>query len=247
MSDTEASTSENMETPASQDVTSLIEALRDAQRERRSARNWMTVLMAVVILVFIFLGVNSFQNFDEDEFETLAAMLSDEAEYLLPQFQAQLEDAANEVLPAYQNAFTDVFSRDEEKYQQILADEYVKLDLYSKKTWPKIEASIAQLVTDQELTMQRELSRYINEEQLAAMTQRYNAELDNYLERYFNDRFGPNLIIAEGMIDKLRVIAETETDMPPADTQFIVGMFIELLGIEMQLASEGEKIQIFED
>lgn len=223
------------ENPAqNESIERLIEDLRLAQRDRRNARNWMTLMLALIVVIFIYLGVFSVQNFGDEDMDLLAAALADEASRVLPGIQTQLKESANRLVPAYEEAFVDVFTRDREKFEQVVAEEYLKLQQHGKKVGPRIEEAIAQLVIEQEETARQKLSEYISPEQLDRINTAYQEQLTSELERYFETRHGANLVLAENMMEKLAELADSETDLPPADSQYVIGMFLELLGLEMQ-------------
>lgn len=221
-------------------VDRLIEELQSAQRDRRNARNIMTVVVAVVVLVFIFLGIQEVKNFQKEELDEFAAALGVEAAELAPVIAEDLGEAFNRLGPVYETAFVEVFQRDEETYYEVLSNEYIGLQQHAQTAWPQIEEALAELVVEQEQAASEELDKVIPREKLADLSFVYNKALEDYLAGFMEGQFKVNLDVSEDIIAKLNRIAEEETDLTPADTRYTMGMLLELLGLEMQAASEIE-------
>jgi hypothetical protein len=217
----------------------LIHRLKSAQRSRRTARNLMTLLIVGVILVFLGLWYFAFDSFDEQKQAALMDALTEEATYLMPEVQDQLVAAGERLIPAYRDAFSQTFAENEQAYYDLVETEFAKLEEHGQEAWPRIQQAINDLLFEQEQTVRTKLSEYLSDEELDALTQQYNEELSARLERYFRMRHSENIVLAEGLFDKLEALAEAEGSLPQADTQYIIGMFVELLGIEMQRNSEG--------
>ena len=233
--DTTAETPDTAKLP----VDELIHQLDEAVSDRRNARNWMTLLLALVIVVFVFLGVDAVERFQTPEkMDELKLALTDEAAALLPSARDQLSGSVERVLPAYQDAFVEVFTRDTDKYLEVIAEEGLKFESFAAQARPKIEEAIAELVVAQEETARKELTRYMTPEEYRTIRQAYEEALTERLQTYFDQRFSESILLAEDVMAKLETIAESEKDLPPADSQFVLGMFLELLGIEMQHATE---------
>ncbi len=231
-------------TPPS-DVDSLIEEFKQAQRDRRTARNWMTFLLSCVVIIFVVLVYFALQHFQEKDLAIFQEELGDGATELLPVIREQVNLSANRVYPVYQQALVDVYERDEEKYIEVLVEEYPKLKETAEQQWPKIREAVAEAAVELEISTRKELARVIEEERLELVMASYDREFSRYLEFYFEKFYGANMIIAEDMFAKIETIAEQEKDsLPevdinnPLQRQYIIGMLVELLGMEMQLNAE---------
>ncbi|WP_309386292.1 hypothetical protein [Cerasicoccus frondis] len=221
-------------------VDRLIEELQSAQRDRRNARNIMTALVLIVVVIFIFLGIQEVNEFQEEELDDFALALGDEVSQMAPKIGQDLSDAFNRLAPAYEAAFVEVFEENEELYYEVLSDEYIGLQLHAQAAWPKIEEALAKLVIEQEETASAELSKFIPRDKLANLSIYYNEALENYLAEYMEGKFAVNLEVSQDIINKLNQIAEEEESLKPTDVKFTLGLLLELLGLEIQEASEIE-------
>ncbi|WP_309399013.1 hypothetical protein [Cerasicoccus maritimus] len=221
-------------------VDRLIEELQSAQRDKRNARNIMTVLVLIIVVFFIFLGIQEVKKFQEEELDDFATALSDEAAELVPVLGEDLSNSFNRLVPAYETAFVDVFQENEELYYEVLSDEYIGLQVHAQDAWPQIEEALAELVVQQEETASAELSKFIPRDKLANLSVYYNEALDNYLTEYMEGKFAVNLEVSQDIINKLTQIAEEDQTMQPTDVRFTLGLMLELLGLEIQQASEIE-------
>lgn len=220
----------------------LINELRLAQRDRRNARNWMSLLLAIVVIASILFGYVAFVDIKDKQVPRLMDNLNASAAEITPMVESEIMGAIERLVPTYQEAFVGVLERDQDRYYEVLAEEYLALKIYAESSWPEIEEAIAELVIAQEETARAKLGEYIDESQLDRINQAYRDELTLRLEHYFQTGFGDQLIMAEGMMDKLQQIAESEEELPPNDSQYILGMFIELLGMEMQLNAQAQQL-----
>lgn len=223
---------------ADNQVDRLIGQLRQAQKARRAARNWMTALVAVIVLVFILLGVNAVKSFQKDEIDDFGIALGEEAADLTPLLLEEVNAAANRLLPAYEKAFIDEFTESQMAYVGVLQDEYVLLDQYAQQQWPKIEEGIAKFVVAQEDTAREALSQYVPEDKLVDLSEEYATAMQTYMEHFFEEHYTDKVIVAENIMEKLHQIAENEPDLPPENSQYVIGMLLELLGLEMQANAE---------
>lgn len=220
------------------DINRLIEAYTKAQKDRRTARYLMTVLVAIIVLVFIFLGVGKVKHFQEEELDEFTLALAEEAADLSPMVMEHLNDSTNRALPKIEDAFVSTFVDNSETYVEVLSDNYLDLQSYAQQQWPAIEEALAEMVVAQEDTARTTLAKYVSDDKLVNLSESYQGAMENYLESFFEENFAGDMATAQNVVDKLHRIAETESDMPPADSQYIMGMFLELLGIEMQLDSQ---------
>jgi len=225
----------------------LIDELQAAQRDRRNARNVMTAVIAAVVVVYVFLGIKEVNDFQDEELDEFGSALAIEITDLAPQIGEDLGEAFNRLGPVYQEAFVKVFQRDEERYYEVLSDEYIDLQRHAHGAWPKIEEALATLVIEQEDNAREELSRVLDEDMLTEMSIHYNRALEEYLTQYFEGKFAINLDVSEAIIDKLTKIAESENELNPTDSQYTLGLMLELLGLEMQNAAVHEAVFYLEE
>lgn len=215
-------------------VESLLADYHQVQKQRRTARYLMTLLIAAIVFIFILLGVSAVQNFHENDTDEFAIALGVEAATMSPMVIKELRASTNRAVPKIQEAIAQTFSENEELYVVTLTDNYIALQSYAQARWPLIEQAIAELVVKQEDTARTALSDYISEDKLQDLSLSYEAALSAYMEGFFANNFSGEMVTAEEMVENLQKLAETEPDLPPADSQYLMGMFLELLGLQMQ-------------
>ncbi len=194
----------------------------------------MTLLIATIVFIFILLGVGAVQHFQKNEIDAFGLALTAEAAVITPMVMEEVGQAANRAAPQIQDIFARTFTENEERYVEVLSDNYIALQSYAQARWPQVEDAIAELVIEQEDTARSTLLQYIPEDKLAQLSLSYDQALRAYMEGFFSEHFAGDMVTAQDMVDKLQTLAETETDMPPPDSQYIIGMFLELLGLQMQ-------------
>lgn len=194
----------------------------------------MTLLIACIVFIFILLGVSAVQHFHENEMDDFGIALTVEAATITPMVMEEVGEAANRAAPQIQTIVAQTFSENEERYVEVLSDNYIALQSYAQARWPNIEEAIAVLVVEQEDTARTTLTKYVPEDKLSELSMAYDQALRAYIEGFFSEHFAGDMVNAQDMVDKLHKLSETETDMPPADSHYIIGMFLELLGLEMQ-------------
>lgn len=224
--------------PEESTVEQLLASYFEAQKKRRTARYLMTLFLAIIVVFFILLGIQAVQNFQENEVDDFTVALLAEASDISPMVADELGKAADRAIPKIQDAFVQTFSENEERYVEVLSDNYIALHAYAQAKWPMIEEAIAALVIQQEDTARAALGRYVSPEKLTDLSQAYESALNKYIEGFFSEHFAADMVSAQDIVEKLHQLAETEPDMPPADSQYIMGMFFELLGLEMQHQTE---------
>ena len=224
------------ETSPSATLQELIDALKEAQQERRHARNWISVLLLVIVAVFGYLGYEAVVGFQSEEnMETFGTALQAELEEdLQPILSRELSGMAERVVPAFQDAFSRVVERDAPAYEEMVTTELVALEDHALDAWPLIQEGIAEMVAQQEMTTREALEAYIEPEELRRINAAYSVEVNDAIERMVERNFGTEAILAEDIMMKLELLAEEEPAPGLDDPQFILGMFIELLGYEMQ-------------
>ena len=137
--------------------------------------------------------------------------------------------------PVYVESFTTVLERDEEAYEKALTHELAMLEAYAQQeAWPEIEKALAKLVAEQEMALSTALDGMLDREQLEELSIAYRFALQDYLKEFYAEEFAEQDALAEEIISKLQVIAETDTSNVPTDTRYLLGMLVELLGLEIQ-------------
>ncbi|MGF1451012.1 MAG: hypothetical protein ACFB21_02925 [Opitutales bacterium] len=214
----------------------LIESLKNAQRERRHARNWMSVLLAVVLVVFLYFGYVSVESLsDEQQMAKFnEALQAEVTQDIQPVLMEEIRSSAERIVPAYQDVFAETLDRNADAYQQMIAEEFVKLESHAMNAWPRIQEEIARMADRQVEVTRDELSQYLEPEQLRAVNEAYLNEINIYMESFLEQNFGQEIILADNVLMKLEQVAETEPDPGIANPLFSLGIMIELLGYEMQ-------------
>jgi len=223
----------------------LIEAYQAAAKRQRLASRSITIAIILTVLVFVFLIWSEFTDFRDNRVEEFGAHLGAEASEFLPSALDSMNGMVNRLVPIYIDSFSNVFIRDEAAYHEIVHTEFSKLDDYAQKeAWPKLENALAQLVIDQEMAMRDTLEEFIEREQVIELSQAYRVALDNYLVNFFEKEFSEQTITGETIIQKLQQLANDHAADAPTDSDYILGMLMELLGLQMQEAAIAEATPI---
>lgn len=221
---------------------SLDELIADYERARDSrnrARYVITAIILIIVLAYVLLAYLEVKHFKEYQTPEFGSALASEASDMAPMVLDELNASVNRLIPLYETTFYDTIDKNQEKLIGVLLDEYQLLQTHAQSQWPEIEKALAQLVLEQEENARTSLGEYVPEDKLVDLSETYQAALTAYLNQFFEKEFGDDMQIAEDIVTKLQVLSDTQTDVTPADTQFILGMIIELLGMQMQINSAG--------
>ena len=139
------------------------------------------------------------------------------------------------VVPVYLNSFGEALNENEELYVTVLIEEFDKLESYSRESWGKMEIAIAQMVLDQEQAIKGALGDILSDEELAHASNAYRQALENNIETMFTEHFREQITAGEEVLRNLQKIALSEPNLPPDDVQYLIGMLLELLGMQMQV------------
>lgn len=228
MTENEATSSAAME---------IITAYKNAVQQRKTVRLLVAVMILVIVLINLGLIWTTLIDFQKTGLPLVQDGLSREMQNYLPTLTRELTEAADRVVPVYTETFAEVFSRDQELYAETLLNEFEKLKEYSEAATPEIQEAIAQLVIDQEMAAGEALQAFMNEDDFAMISVAYHDALEEQLQIMMETHFYEHLEVGQEIIDKLEHIAATEQSAPSSN-QVILGMMVELLGLEMQLEGE---------
>ena len=152
----------------------------------------------------------------------------------MPVVSERVAEMTDMVVHKYIEAFSNVYAKDQDRYVQTLSDEFVALDQYSKNAWPLIEEQIAELVVAQENATREALRGVLTEEDIGEVSMAYRVSMESYLTVLFETEFSDQIKVGDQILANLTEIAQTEQDAEITDSQYILGMLMELLGLEMQ-------------
>ena len=212
----------------------LIEKFKKAEKGRTVARRTITLTLILIVLSFVYMIWTAVGDFRDEGIPKFGAALSAEATDYMPEVSKRVQQMTDHLIPIYLDEFAKVYSRDEEKFAEIVADEFGKLEQSANANWPKMESAIAELVVAQEETARKSLEEIISEEEMIEVSMAYQKALVNYLQDFFETHFTEHIATGDEILVKLEQVAQTEPNMPPDNSQYILGMFLELLGMEMQ-------------
>ena len=223
------------------DNTSAIADYNTARSQQQVAGRIVTVAIILTVAIFIWMIWSQFTDFRDNGIEEFSANLGAEATEFMPTVLDNVSSMTDRLIPVYIDSFSNVMIRDEEKYHNVLFEEFTKLDVYAQETaWPKIEEALAQLVVDQELAMSDALSDVIKREQVAELSEAYRVAMETYMVNFFETTFAEQTETGEAIIAKLEKLAMEDLSDTPTDTPYLLGMFVELLGLQMQEAAWAE-------
>ncbi|MDX2111511.1 MAG: hypothetical protein SFY80_14870 [Verrucomicrobiota bacterium] len=225
----------------------LVSAYRSAVRQRKLVRVTLACIILVIVVVYISLMWITVVDFGKNGLPLVEHQLNEEIRNYLPIASQQLSEAANRVVPVYTKALTDTFQRDQELYAKTLLDEFDKLGEFAVSRTPMVEDAIAQLVLDQEKSASAAMQEILTEDQFAEISLAYDDALRQQLEVVMDKHFREHIQVGEEILLKLQTIADAEQGKTPMDNQVILGMMVELLGLDMQLAGEPLATTIVEE
>lgn len=221
------------------DDTTAIADYNTARSQQQTAGRVITLAIILTVAFFIWMIWSQFTNFRDNGLEDFSAHLGAEATEYMPTVVDSLGQMTDRLIPVYVDSFSTVFSRDEEKYNEVLSEEFTKLESHAQNSvWPELELALAQLVVDQELAMSESLNGVITRQQVENLSQAYRVALDNYFANLFETQFAEQSKVGEEIVTKLEALASEDTSHRPTDTPYLIGMFVELLGLQMQEAAE---------
>ena len=207
----------NRSSPADDgNVSDLMQQFRAAGGRRNVAKQTITLTILFVVVAFLFAIWQAATGFRDEGLPRFTATLSAEAAEITPALAKRVKAMADRLVPVYTNAFVAAYTDREEAFAETLVDEF------------------AQLVVDQEATARNAIKDVISPEQIAQVSMAYRNALESYLASTFEHHFMEQIAVGEDIVANLKKVARTETDVPAEDTQFLVGMMLELLGIMLQ-------------
>ncbi len=223
--------------PTSYTAQEIIAAYQGAVKQRKTIRILVAAMILLIVLINLGLIWTTLVDFQITGLPLVQDGLSREMQNYLPTLTKELSAASERVIPVYTEAFAQVFARDQELYAETLLSEFEKLQEYSEAATPKIQEAIAQLVIDQETAASEALQAFMSEDDFAMISVAYQEALEQQLQIIMETHFYEHLSVGQEIIDKLEHIAATEKEVPTSN-QVILGMMVELLGLEMQLEGE---------
>ena len=215
-------------------VFALMRQFRAAGGRRNVAKQTITLTILFVVVAFLFAIWQAATGFRDEGLPQFSATLSAEAAEFTPVLAERVKAMADRLVPVYTDAFAAAYADREEAFSEILVDEFAQLERYAHTSWPSIEEALAQLVVDQEVTARNAIKDVISPEQIAQVSMAYRHALESYLASTFEHHFLEHIAVGEDIVANLKKVARTETDVPAEDTQFLMGMMLELLGIMLQ-------------
>lgn len=213
----------------------LIDACQKSERSRNRARRSITVLILAVVAVFgVVLGalIARFRNQHAAEFRTA---LGTEVGQLAPRLGSDLAAMADRLYPVYVASFERMLAKEGPEIQRLGMEEMKKLDAQAQASWPKIEAGLADVVSNAESTAQVEMSRFVAPKEAEAMSVAYGEALQKSLDSLLATTLKEHVAVAEEIGTNLTKLAATEPDIrQPVNMQATAGILLELTGIELQ-------------
>lgn len=227
------------EKPATLSLDELIAKYERSRDDRNRIRFVITATITAIVLLFIFYGYLEVDNFASNQIPEFGAALANEASAIAPTIAEDLNSSVTALLPVFNQAFYQTIDENQGKMVDILLNEYQSLHHYAQEKWPAMEKAIAEMVLAQEENARQCLSQHVAAEKLAGIGAAYNQAISEYMSDFFQKRFGEDIVVAEEIVAKLQLLSDSEPNMAPADAQFILGMLIELLGMQMQIHRAG--------
>lgn len=213
----------------------LIAQYKRAAAKQRIANRAVTLICILIVLGSVYAIWTQITNFRDHGIERFNARLEQEAAKFMPTVSADASEMMNRLVPVYINSFETVVERDEGAYRQLLSDEFSTLNLYAQEeAWPMIEQALAQLVADQETVLSTELADLLEREQVLEISVAYRFALQSYLKDFYATQFAEHDAIGNEIVSKIRRIAESNEAPSATNSSYVVGLLVELLGLEIQ-------------
>ncbi len=212
----------------------IIENYQNAIKNRKIAKSTITLTIILIVVAYLYLIWKTVTDFREYQLPEFSATLSAEAADFMPIVVDKVKVMTDRLIPVYVSSFAKTYARDEEKYSQILVEEFDALEKKSTESWEKMEEAIAQMTLDQEIAASEALESIIGSRNISLISESYRQALQNKLEKTFSEHFEGHIKSSEQLFKKLQLIAESEPDLQPNDSQYFFGMLMELLGLQMQ-------------
>ncbi len=216
---------------------SLIDDYRVAQKRRNRARGAVGLISFLIIVVYVSLMWQTFSDFRYNRLPEFGAELSAEASEFMPVLAEDVGKMTERLVPFYINTFATAFSEKEDEFREVVSLEFKELERNAQKSWSKIEEANAQLAIDQEEAAFQALGEFMTDEDIARISEAYRRALEENMEMIFTEYLSEHIQVGENILDNLEEISRIETGIPSDNTQFIFGMMMELLGLQMQESS----------
>lgn len=217
---------------------SLISEYNSALRNRKVSRVFFALLILATVGAYVFLFWQVIADFRDKGLAQVQVELGEELSAYVPTLQRQLQRSSDKIVPAYVDAFTETLKKDQERYLQVVVDEFGVLEQFAQEQTPLIQEAIAQMALDQEAAASEELAKLFgDEEHFAEISLAYQAAMEAQLAVFFEKHLEEHVAVADSIVSRLEAIAASEPEKIE-DSQALLGMMVELLGIEMQLAGQ---------
>lgn len=216
----------------------LINEYNVALRARKFSRIAFALLVIATVGVYLLLFWQVIVSFRDQGITQVQEELGKELSSYVPTLQRQLQNSSKRIVPAYLEAFSSTWEKDQERYLEVLVDEFAVLERFTQDQTPLVQEAIAQLVLDQEAVAREELAKLFgDEEAFAELSLAYQAAMEDQLAVFFDKHLEEHVAVADSIVRRLETIAASEPDKVE-DTQVLIGMMVELLGLEMQSAGQ---------
>lgn len=217
---------------------SLISEYNSALRNRKISRVFFALLILATVGAYVFMFWQVIADFRDKGLAQVQVELGEELSAYVPTLQRQLQRSSDRIVPAYMDAFVATWERDQERYLEVVVEEFGALERFAQEQTPLIQEAIAQLALDQEAVANEELAKIFgDEETFAEISLAYQSAMENQLAVFFEKHLEEHVAVADSIVRRLETIAASEPDKVE-DSQALLGMMVELLGIEMQLAGQ---------
>lgn len=219
-----------------EDINVVIENYQLAQKQQSSARTIIAIITLFILGVYVGLIWNSLNNFKHNKLPDLSQEVTFDKGILHDTMFKHLSTSLNYLAPSYTEAYQKAFVRDKSIYGDVITQEFRKLESYIQSITPTIEKSIKHLLTEQEYALQKELKPFFNKDQQDFIIAQYTQALEArvYSLHLREDAF--NQTVRKSSIQ--RPIGCSEEDHFLTSSQYSIGLFLELLGLEMQIKSK---------
>lgn len=219
------------------DKQEMIEEYRRAVRQGVTAR-WVVMGLLVLVVLFNVRSVsNSAKDFLANGWEDFGNALTTELANTAPQWKDQAVGMVERVVPAYADAISTSFEQQSPQLEREVRRELARLEAHAQSRWPEIEKAVADLAISQEEVIRDGLTGILSAADAESMSEMYGAALVNEMNSLLQGKLMAHVDVSRQIGENLHeMLAAAPASTEPVDSQELLGVMLELAGLQLQQA-----------
>ncbi len=219
----------------------LIQAYQNSLRQRSIARRCISLAILAAIVTYAVLIWNTFLDFKNNNLPEFGRALSSELTNIAPQMTSNIRGMVSRLYPQYESVFKHKAAETWPRMELEIHSQLNQLEDFATGQWPNIQQGILQIAQIQEGVVMGELKGVLAPEDVEKIGQAYGDALKKKYDEILSLSLGAYtdkiLKNANSIGTTLSQMADKEKDAPkPTDMMQIVGMMLELAGLQLQQA-----------